>query len=156
MYESWRALKRSCLLSLPEHQRRSVIWQILRLDLDARRPLFDVLRELEVILHEDVRHDRFDLVAREPSPRARMSPEAERHAGQVAGRVLPSSGHVGGLSLSDFLKSEAVVLFWLWVESWIHVERNCGDSDGGMCGYDEAVGETVILMDYSLEGDCEI
>ena len=145
----------SFLLSLPEHQSRRMIRQILRLDLDARRPLFDAFGELEVILHEDVRHDRFDLVAREPSPRARMSPEAERHAGQVAGCVLRSSGHVGGLSLSNLLEPKTVILFWLWIETWVHVERHCGDSDGGVCGYDEAVGEAVVFVDYSLEGDYE-
>ena len=89
-----------------------MVGQILRLDLDAHRPLFDAFGELEIILHEYVGHDRFDLVAREPSPRARMSPEAERHAGQVAGRVLRSSGRIGGLSLPDLLKSEAIVLLW--------------------------------------------
>ena len=67
----------SFLLSLPEHQSRRMIRQILRLDLDARRPLFDAFGELEVILHEDVRHDRFDLIAREPPPRACMSSKAE-------------------------------------------------------------------------------
>ena len=74
-------LDTSCLLSLLEHQRRRVVRQILRLDLDARRPLCDACRKLEVVVHKDVRHDRFDLVAGEPSSRACMSPETERHTG---------------------------------------------------------------------------
>lgn len=47
MYDSWQALNSSCLLSLPEHQRRSVIRQILRLDLEAHRPLFDAFGNLK-------------------------------------------------------------------------------------------------------------
>ena len=81
-----------------------------------------------------------------------MASESKGHTFRIAGDVLDFSRFFG-FRLAERGEAKGVVLFRVWVEGGIHGDGLCGQTDGGVRGDHETVGEGVVFCYYSLEGD---
>ncbi len=129
-----------------------MVWQILRLEQPTLRPLLPLL-ELHIISHQQIHHDRLDLIARKEPARARMSPIPKGHALMIRGSVHGFPG-ILGIVLTNFFEAQAVKNFWRGVKGRIHGYGLCGDADGGVSGDGEAIREGVGFGDDAFEGYC--
>lgn len=129
-------------------------------ELDVLVSLSHAVRELDLVVAEDVGHDHLDLVDGEEAAGAGVAAVAEGQVGGANADELAVSNDLGGLGaglggvlgLAQLVVAEGVENFGVGEDLVVEVDAAGGDFDDVVWGDDLAVGELDGLEDLALEG----
>lgn len=129
-----------------KHNTSCRIRQVLRLKDQARRPLCLTVWELEVVICQNVHHDRLDFGRCEEPTRARVPPVAKRHARRMSGSKGVGSLRLSSLNvvararlLGHLVETESLESFGLGEQLGIHGDGVGGHADSSVRGDPQAV-----------------